>query len=109
MKDKKIYEITDEEMITQIKTGTIKHRRCDVCGCELSMPDLGVYSREGLNTATCTNCTHTKACSDFLAYVEDLRKSKTKKEVLEILNERMKETWGEASIFTIEDWGEKTR
>ena len=110
MPKKKLYEITDKEMIALIEAGNVKHRQCDVCGCELSMPDSGVYSREGLNTATCTNCTYTKTASNFLAYVQELRKTKTKQEILEILDKRMEETWGDnANIFTIEEWKEQTK
>ena len=105
--DKKFYEITNEEMIALIKTGNVKHRRCDVCGCGLAMPDLGVYSREGLNTAVCTDCTSTKEHHDLLAYIEDLKKSHSKQEVIKILNKRMEETWGDSDIFTIEEWKEQ--
>ena len=109
IKEKKFYELTDEDVVTQIKTGTVKHRRCDVCGCELAMPDLGVYSRDGLNTAACTACSHTKQHYDLLKYMEDLKKSHSKKEILEILDKRMEETWGNSDIFTFEEWKEQTK
>ena len=106
-KEKKFYDITDKEMIAQIKTGTVKHRRCDVCGCELAMPDLGVYSREGLQTVVCESCTPTKEHHDLLAHVKDLRESHSKQEIVDILDKRMEDTWGDASIFTIEEWKEQ--
>jgi len=97
-------------MIALIKTGNVKHRRCDVCGCELAMPDIGVYSREGLNTVACTACSHTKQHYNLLAYIEDLKKSHSKKEILKILDKRMKDTWGEdVSVFTVEEWKEQTK
>jgi len=108
-KDKKIYELTDKDMIAQIKTGTVKHRRCDVCGCELAVPDLGVYSRDGLNTTVCEICTPTKEHHDLLAYIQDLRKSHSKQEIIEMLDKRMEETWGDSDIFTIEEWEEQTK
>lgn len=107
---KKFYEMTESEILAQIKTGTVKHRRCDVCGCGLAMPDVGPYIREGLNTVACTTCTNTRAHHDLLSYIEDLKKSYSKKEILEMLDKRMDETWGsDSSVFTIEEWKERTK
>lgn len=108
MVEKKIFELTDKDMIALIKKGTIRHRRCDVCGCELSVPDLGVFSREAFTTMACTGCSNTKAHYVLLSYIEDLRKSHNKQEVHQILDKRMKETWDDGSIFTVEKWKEQT-
>ena len=99
-------ELTDEDITVKIKTGTVKHRQCDVCGCELSMPDSGVYSREGLQTAVCDICTPAKEHYVLLAYIEELKKTHSKQEIIEILDKRMEETWGDSSIYTIEEWEE---
>lgn len=109
MTEKKFFELTDRKIIALIKTGNVRHKRCDVCGCELAMLDAGVYVREGLTTTVCTTCSHTKQHYDLLAYIEDLKKSHSKKEILEILDKRMEGTWGDASIFTIEEWEEQTK
>lgn len=106
---KKFYELTDKDMIALIKTGTVKHRRCDVCGCELAMPDCGVFSRKSLNTTVCPECTPTTKHYDLLMYIEDLKKTKSKEEIIEILDKRMEETWEEANIFTIEEWKEQIK
>ena len=107
MTGKKFFELTDKEILALIKKGEIRHRRCDVCGCELSVPDLGVYSRKGFTTMACTNCSNTRAHYTLLSYIEDLRKTHDKQEVHHILDKRMKETWDEGSIFTAEDWEEQ--
>ena len=110
MPKKKFYDMTDKEFIAQIETGNVKHRRCDVCGCELAIPDIGVYSREGLTTSICTKCTPTKEHHDLLAYIEKMKQSHSKKEITEILDKRIKDTWGnDASMFTIEEWEEQTK
>lgn len=107
---KKFYEMTESEMLAQIKTGTVKHRRCDICGCGLALPDVGPYIREGLNTVACTGCTNTRPHLDLLGYIEDLKKSHSKKEILEILDKRMEDTWSsDSSIFTVEEWKEQTK
>lgn len=95
-----------EQMQEEIKKGTVRHRRCDVCGCELAIPDIGLYSRDVFVSMACTQCSYTKAHSVFLGYIEDLRKSHTKPDVLRILDEQMTETLGEADIFTIDEWNE---
>jgi len=110
LKGGKMVEKTDEEMeqkmMEEIKKGNVHHRRCDVCGCELAVPDIDVYSKELFTTMACTVCSNTKQHSDLLAYVEELRKQNKndKPKVHKILEERMEETWGEGSIYTIEDW-----
>ncbi len=109
MTGKDILEHTDEYMLAQIKTGTVKHRRCDVCGCELAIPDLGVFSRGALTTMACTTCSNTKAHHVLLSYIEDLKKTHNKAGVHQILDERMKETWDESGIFTVEEWEEQTK
>jgi len=39
-----------------------------------------------------------------------LKKSHSKKEILKILDKRMKDTWGEdVSVFTVEEWEEQTK
>lgn len=101
-------DIELEKLRNEIAKGTVCHRRCDICGCELAMPDVGLYSREVLNTVSCTACTNTKALSILLRYVEDLRKTCSKQEILKILDERMIETWGgEASVFTFDEFKEQ--
>ena len=75
MNDKKFYDITDKEMIAQIKTRNVKHRRCDLCGCELAFPDIGEYTREGLHTVACTTCSPTKQHYDLLAYIGNFKKN----------------------------------
>jgi hypothetical protein len=93
-----------DEIKQEIQKGNIRHRRCDVCGCELVMPDIGMFGRMTLNTAICSECSDMKAQSNLLQYVQELRKTKTKQEVIKILDEKMIKTWGEASKFTIEEW-----
>ncbi|MBE3122063.1 MAG: hypothetical protein IMZ58_07660 [Thermoplasmata archaeon] len=90
---------------SEIKKGNIRHRRCDICGCELAVPDMGMYSRDVFVSMACPVCSYTKAHSILLGYIEELRKSHTKKEILKILDDRLNETWGlEVSVFTIDEW-----
>lgn len=86
------------------------HRRCDICGCELAIPDIGVYSRQVLNTVACTACSNTKKHLDFLKWVESLRKTYTKKEILELIEDGLNQIWGyDVSIFTVEEWDEQIK
>ena len=109
MTEKKFFELTDRDMIALIKKGEVRHRLCNVCGCELSVSDAGVFSREGVTTMACTVCTNTKAHYALLSYIVELRKSHDKQEIHHILEERMKETWDDGSIFTVEKWEEQTK
>lgn len=112
--EKKVKNLEDKEqsinifaeILEKIKQGNIHHRRCDVCGCELAVPDAGAFSRSFFTTMACTGCSYTKQHSDLLGYVEELKKQNRddKATVHRILDERMMETWGNGSIYTIEDW-----
>ncbi len=96
------------KMRKTVERGTVRHRCCDVCGCELAMPDVGLFSRETLNTAVCTDCSNTEEHCKFLEYVERLRESYSKKEILRMLDERLNGVCGtDASVFTIEEWNEQ--
>jgi hypothetical protein len=96
----------DFEITEKIKQGNVYHRRCDVCGCELAVPDAGVFSRDFFTTMACTICSYTKLHSDLLGYVEELKKqyNNDKAKVHKILEQRMIETWGKGSLYTMEDW-----
>lgn len=104
--DKDDLKISDKEILTLLKTNNIHHRRCDVCGCELSVPDRGTFSRKVMQTMACTVCTNTKEHATLLAYIEELRKKHDKATVIEILDSRMEDTWGEGDIFTVEEWNQ---
>ena len=104
--DKHDKDLTEEETVLLIKTGNVRHRLCDVCGCELAVPDRGIFGRGVMTTMACTICTNTKKHMDFLAFVEDLRKKHDKPTVEEILDTRLDETWEKGSIFTYDKWVE---
>lgn len=105
--DKDDLKITDEEFLILLKTNNVHHRRCDVCGCDLPVPDRATFSRKVLQTMACTACTDTKAHRDLLIYVEELRKKHDKATVIEILDDRMDNTWGKGDVFTVEEWKKK--
>ena len=104
--DKDDLELSDKEFLTLLKTNNVHHRRCDICGCELAMPDRGIFSRKAMQTNACTVCTNTREHQDLLEYVMELRKKHDKATIIEILDNRMDETWGKGEVFTIEEWNE---
>lgn len=105
--DKEDMELTDDEVLALIKTNNVYHRRCDVCGCDLSVPACGVFSRKAMITMACTVCSNTKPHATLLNYVGELKKKHEDKAlIIEILDERMYETWGYGSIFTVDEWDE---
>ena len=99
-------EKDDTKLLELIKEGNVYHRRCDVCGCELAVPDAEIFSREFLTTMVCTECSYTKQHSDLLSYIEFLRReyNNDKAKVHKILDERMEGTWGRGHPFTMDDW-----
>lgn len=106
--DKDDLELTDKEFMVLLRTNNVLHRMCDVCGCELAMPDRGKFSRKVIQTMACTACTNTKQHTDLLIFIDDLRKKHDKATVIEIMDARMQDTWGEGNVFTEDEWKEQT-
>ena len=94
------------EMEAQIARGGVHRRKCDICGSEIDVPDIGPFTRGFFICMACTTCTDSKPHHTLLEYIKDLMKRNyTKTEVQKILDKRMEETWGlESSVFTTDEF-----
>lgn len=104
--EKNDLELTDKEFEILLKTNNVYHRKCDICGCDLAIPNRGVFSRKAIQTVACESCTNTKAHNDLLMYIEKLKKKHDKATIIEILDNRMDETWGQGETFTVKEWND---